>query len=370
MLKKNLILLIFFLGSTLYAIIPEIENIDIYSDKVGSFLDFDLDYYQRKASLEYRIGNYEDAAKIFLFCARHNIYDIVSIYNLSCCYGLLGKDTLAARFLERAVRAGFNDLELINQDPDFDLVKESEVFNLSLNRVNYMIKRDRDLEGNILFIDAVKIFKCRIQLPQNYSESKEYTLMIGLHGFSSNADDFIKLWDNFNNPNFIYVALTAPYQFLSRDILCYSWNLMITDNHPLIDVSTEFSENYIIDAIENIKRNFNISKVCLFGFSQGGFLAYSTAIKNPDLIDGIICVGATLDSGWIGEEYLKGGNSVKIFISHGTEDRSVSIEEAIKSKEILEHYGYEVDFFEYSGGHRIQTQEGFDKMVDWIRNTI
>ena len=104
------------------------ESIDIYSKDAGKFLEFNLDEYNKKAWESYQKQDFEEAAKNYLLLLQHNISDNNSIYNLACCYGLLGKENLAAEFLEKAFKSGFKDINHIKNDTDFDKVKDAEVF--------------------------------------------------------------------------------------------------------------------------------------------------------------------------------------------------------------------------------------------------
>jgi len=104
------------------------ETINPFDEHIGDFLDVDINTYRKQAEQSYRSGDYRQAARYYLLLARYDAYDIVSIYDLACCYGLLGETKLAAKYLERAVKAGYNDIEHIKLDTDFDKVRSQKLF--------------------------------------------------------------------------------------------------------------------------------------------------------------------------------------------------------------------------------------------------
>jgi tetratricopeptide (TPR) repeat protein len=102
------------------------DSIDVLQPDIGDFLDVDLAALEKIATDAYQAGEWEKAAKYYLALLRYDISDSGNIYNLACCYGLMGEAELAAKYLERAYRAGFTDIEHISWDPDFDSVRQSD----------------------------------------------------------------------------------------------------------------------------------------------------------------------------------------------------------------------------------------------------
>ena len=75
------------------------ETIEPLLKGIGDFLDVELNTYRKKARDAYQSGKYEESAKYYLALLRYDIHDAISIYNLACCYGLMGEEALATKYL-------------------------------------------------------------------------------------------------------------------------------------------------------------------------------------------------------------------------------------------------------------------------------
>jgi phospholipase/carboxylesterase len=349
------------------------ETIDPFRKDIGNFLDLDLsvDWKQAidaygNAKDAYYSKNYEEAARYFLVCLRYYIYDAMSIYWLACCYGLLGEAELAAKYLERAVRAGFENIEHIKRDPDFEKVRGKKVFDATVNSMESLIEEKNERLGNIIYIDAPALLKCRIQLPRSYDKEKSYPLVVGLHGYSGNPEVFMEYsWEYFGQPEFIYATPQAPYPLILGPELGYSWAVRGSGDKELYDKARIMSETYITRVVQDLGERYNIDEVYLLGYSQGAFFAYNSGIKNHHLFKGLICFSGWLDTDWIKEKSIKAAKDLRVFIAHGTKDRSVKYEEGIKAKDVLTSYGYDVTFRDFEGGHTVP-EEVVKQAVEWM----
>ena len=270
------------------------ETIDPLDEGIGDFLDVDLGALRKKAFEAYQAKDYEGAARYYLALLRHEVGDSGSIYNLACCYGLLGKAELAAKYLERAVKAGFDDVEHIKRDPDFDKVRGSEAFDAAVKRVEKAAQEKEEGLGKLVHLYDAGFLQCRVQLPVGFDAKKEYPLVIGLHGLGSSPDRFIRLWDKFAKRDFIYAVPQAPYPFLVGKAIGYSWGLRVAPEDPVGGHSWRMSERFVSGIAGQLKRGYTIGDVYLLGFSQGAALAYEAGLTSPDVFTGIICFG-----GWL-----------------------------------------------------------------------
>jgi len=342
------------------------ESIDPFREDIGDFLDVNVREYLQKAYDAYHAGNYEEAARYYLLQLRHDIRDASSIYNLACCYGLLGEATLATQYLKRAVRAGFDNIEHIKYDPDFDNVRGIKVFDAVVDSIALQIEKEQVELGEVMYFDVPTYLKCWVHLPEDYDPEKKYRLVVGLHGYGSNSDRFIALWERFGKPDFIYAVPQAPYPFPVGKKVGYSWGLGETAEDELTDKTSTMSEDYIITVIQNLKQQYSVAEIYLLGFSQGCAFTYSTGIKNYQLFDGLICFGGWLDIDWVTEESIATAKDLRIFIAHGKGDNTVKYEEGLKAKEMLAKQGFNVTFHEFEGGHTV-SEEALKEVETWLK---
>ncbi len=341
------------------------ETIEPLLKGIGDFLDVELNTYRKKARDAYQSGKYEESAKYYLVLLRYDIHDAISIYNLACCYGLMGEEALAAKYLKRAVNAGYEDIAHIKKDPDFEKVRGKDMFDAAVDSLAQQIEKKQEGMGNVIYNDASSLLKCRVHLPENYAPGKSYPLVVGLHGYGSNPERFITLWKRFGKHEFIFVVPQAPYPFSVGKEVGFSWGVW-SPNEVLLNKATLMSEKYIADVVDNLCMRYNVDDVYLLGFSQGCAFTYSTGIKNHHLFKGLICFGGWLDKEWLTESAIKEAKGLKVFIAHGKEDPMVKFETGVKAKEVLEDNGYDITFHDFEGGHSVP-EEILKKTVKWMK---
>lgn len=333
-------------------------SIDPMDHSIGDFIDTELPELLQKAETAYGAKNYTDAARYYLMYLRHDIRNLAAIYNLACCYALLGDDVLAAKYLKRAGKAGFSDIELLGRDPDFDLVREKPAVAEAIAEINKEARLRDDRDGSFRWFKASTLLPGNLHLPANFDKSKKYPLVIGLHGYGSDARNFNGLWTRFESPEFIYVSLRAPYS-LPTTTPGFSWSPVdipdgsMTESEiaTLKDTSDKLVSAFILDTISRIRSEYPVSSVYLLGFSQGAMQSFATGLKHPGKINGIISIGGRLVDGSVSDSELKAAKKVRILIAHGKDDRSVSLEDGQSTRDVLIKNGNPVEFVEYEGGH-------------------
>lgn len=342
-----------------------VQAIDPLEGDPGRFLDEDSRHLAQKANEYYQKEDYENAARYYLAYLRQDGKDAVAIYNLACCYGLMDEAELAAKFLKRSARAGYEDVEHMKNDPDFNSVKEDAYFAAVLDTLDEKIGKRNELKGKQVWIQGNSYKKCRLHFPEDYDSTRAYPLLIGMHGWGDTPDNFIFIWNRFENPQFIYAALQAPYPFYSggKD-LGYSW--FIWDNDESFTKHTvEMTTDYVESTIKRLMNDYPTSDVYLMGFSQGAYMSLSTGILNSDKVKGAIVFG-----GWLEEKFddntLAAGKQLRVFMGHGKEDRVVKFADAEKAVTRLNEHGYDVTFDQYDDlGHQIP-KEAWQTVQTWM----
>jgi len=343
---------------------PEVDQIDPYDVSAGDFLDTDIDALLKLANENYKNGDYELASKLYLAALRYNVDDSGNIYNLACCYGLLGEADLASLYLKRAFEAGWSDIEWAMSDPDFESVRDTDVMQATFGELENIVAESQANLGDLIWNSTEAYFECRMKLPGDFNPDEPHTLIVGLHGYGASPDSYIQLWDRFENPDFIFISPRAPYPSNQG----YSWFTWSDDeNERLWPKSAELTEDYVADVIMQMKMRYNIDKVYLLGFSQGCGLAYMAGMQHHDIIDGIICFGGWLDTDWIPESLItEASDSLRVFIAHGTEDTMVEFESGVTARDYLIDHGYDVTWYEFTGPHTVP-EEALHEVELWLK---
>ncbi|MBD3277301.1 MAG: hypothetical protein GF388_03290 [Candidatus Aegiribacteria sp.] len=318
------------------------------------FLDTDFDSIAAEAHQAYLENDFETAVELYLSYLRYNARDVSALYNLACCYGLLQDEDMAADFMLRAVRAGFDDIGWIMGDPDFDGVRNGEIFTPALDSLAAAVQ-EREEKFDTFYAPCETMLPVLVRLPENYEPSKEYQLLIGLHGYGANPESFARLWNEFHDRDFIYIVPRAPYPRFSGATPGYSW-MIWSDNEDLSRSTAAGSIEYIGEVTRAALNTYNVSETYLMGFSQGCSFTYTAGLIDPNLYDGLICFAGWLDQDEISADYLEDTVDVRVFIAHGHEDQMVEYSASSNAFEYLSSHGFDVEFVDFQGGHTVDTE--------------
>jgi len=347
---------------------PEVAaETDPLDPSSGNFIDTDLMELNRKAFEAYSSGRFLDAVKGYLSLLELNITDASAIYNLACCYGMLGEGPLAAGYLIRSVRAGFENIEHMQEDPDFDKVRGTPRFDTVADSIAMAFKRKKSALGTSGFLMTPSLLPYRIHLPAGYDAGSPRTLVAGLHGLGSSRDKFAGLWERLGESDFIFAVPQAPYPFAVGSGVGFSWWLLNADEDDK-ERSARAAERNVVDLVSHLKKEYLIDAVFLLGFSQGGAHTYTVGIRHHEIFDGMISFGGWFETERLQQDEIDRANGLRVFISHGTEDRVVEFEAAAQARSILSDAGYEVTFSSFEGGHRVPEEE-LRKVMSWLSSS-
>ncbi len=326
--------------------------IDPLDPQAGDFLDHDLSVYTRTAEEAYSEGNYPLAVRYYLAGLSMNIDDEISIYNVACCYALMEEAYLAALYLQRAVIAGYRDMDHIRSDPDFDGVRDDPYFNGAVEHISAAIGEPQEYSGDRFMFRGEAAFPCLVRLPRGFDPALEYPLVVGLHGYGDSPENFIGLWEMFQRPDFIYACPSAPYPFMENNLTGYSW-IMRGEDAAETARQTRLSTDYVMAAVTELKGRYRVSEVFLFGFSQGCSLTWMTGMYNPEEFAGLIGFAGGLDTADVEMSAVSDLSGLNVFAAGGTMDEAVDAQTVAAAAEILDDLGAETVFHSWEGVHAV-----------------
>ena len=118
------------------------------------------------------------------------------------------------------------------------------------------------------------------------------------------------------------------------------------------------------------QRGVPCSRVFLAGFSQGGAVAYTTALTHPEPLAGLIALSTYIPTPKIIEAEATAANqALAVFAAHGTEDDVVAPELGIRAKDFLSLRGYRIEWHEYAMPHAVCLEEIKD-IGHWLRDRM
>ncbi len=216
-------------------------------------------------------------------------------------------------------------------------------------------------QGDTLYIEGASLFAIKVQLPADYDPGATYPLVVGLHGHGGRYDEFFIPAPLFRAAGVIYAVPQAPYGYLTSGRVGYSWNLRDVDDEAE-GQGDDVTIRYVLDVVDKVRRQYSVDEVYLMGFSQGGHFTYRTAIPHHDVFAGLAAFGSRFDADWFAAGELAAASGLRVFAAGGRDD---PIAETSEVRDALEPLGYEVDVYDFDGGHIID-RSAIEKLLEWI----
>ena len=196
-------------------------------------------------------------------------------------------------------------------------------------------------------------------IPKDSEEISNRRSLVLLHGYGSLMGDLAGLAPMIGNNNH-YFCLNAPIE-LSFGYIPGSYSWFDTDEKNLETITN--SVTLIKSTLDLIMQKHEIpySEMVIGGFSQGGMVATHIGLTQKINFKGVISMSSRLL-----QDDMQITNQAPVFISHGTNDQVISVEEGRKSREILEKLKCNVSYKEYGMAHEIR-QETINDLKEWLR---
>lgn len=348
-----------------------VEPADVFTANPDSLHMLAREAYNKK--------NYMEAARYYLAVAHYQSDNVTAIYNLACCYRLVGDEERTVAFLNAAWERGFADLEHIKKDPDFKKVRKSEAFKELVAKFEEEVKAKKEEWAGVeqLSFRTQTIQLASLIYPADYDSTRSYPLLVFLHGRGGSAQNSLHLFADVKGleqseeiaaklSSYFICVPDAPYPLDIGTEVGHSWVIEAAPDGETRRLSFERSADLVMDMLDDLLARYPIdtTTVYLFGFSQGAGLTYMAGLAHPDRFAGIASFGGWLDDK-LTDEVLEQAKDLQVFIAHGTKDRSVPYKLGKKAYKRLEKHGYDVTLETFEGGHFIHPEK-FLAMLEWM----
>jgi phospholipase/carboxylesterase len=203
--------------------------------------------------------------------------------------------------------------------------------------------------------------------------------VIWLHGLGAEAKDFESVVTALNIrstasvrfifPNAPYIPVTMNNGHVARawyDIISASSHSREIDEDSLLAARQGIRQ--LID--REIVRGIPSHRIFLAGFSQGGALAYFTALTHPEPLAGIIALSTYLPTSQrVYSERTPANQSIPIFAAQGIHDCVVTSEFAYQAITCLTELGYQPEWHTYEMEHAMCVTE-IRQISRWLEKQI
>lgn len=316
-------------------------------------------------------GDYRQGAEYYRKWTEADPTDAVSLYNFACCLALLEQPDSAVAALARAQQAGWSDSTHTADDPDLEALRERSDFQKLLSEI---ARAARTRYGGYPVHACVqeRIGQYLVVLPEDYEPSQKYPLVILLHGYGSNPEQFADVATRINTHDFIYAVPEGPYAVLETTGRHFS-HLREHGNFREDERSVHQAAEWIVRVADDAASRYPVdaSRFYLVGFSQGGALTHVTAALYPERVAGYCAVGGYFIAGTISADMLAAEkeHGVRALILHGREDQAVGLEEGAYTFSALQRAGVNARMEIMDGGHRFSPEAGL-KVSEWLREIV
>ncbi len=200
--------------------------------------------------------------------------------------------------------------------------------------------------------------------------------VIWLHGLGADGSDFepvvpeLRLHDT---PAVRFVFPHAPY----RPVTCNGGYVMRAwyDIVSLAPGNREIDEAGLLESREIVRqliqreadRGVPSERIVLAGFSQGGAVAYLTALTHASPLAGIIALSTYIPSPeLLISDFAPANRQIPIFAAHGTDDDVVSLDLGEQAVAVLRQLGLDPEWRTYDMPHSVSMDEVAD-IGAWLR---
>ena len=219
----------------------------------------------------------------------------------------------------------------------------------------------REYQGTVLRYIVVE--------PDDFDPERPYPLVVLLHGFGASMRDLVGLSPSIDRSGYLYIFPNAPIEMtIGYGMMGYAWTTIGPGSSP--DEAAR-AEAMLEALVEEVGQRYGVGegRMVLGGFSQGGMMTYRYGMPNPELFAGLVVLSGGVNGQDELRDRLPAHRDQPIFISHGTEDGVIPVEEARRSLRFLKEEGYTPEYREYSIGHEIG-HEVVQDLREWIRRIL
>jgi phospholipase/carboxylesterase len=184
--------------------------------------------------------------------------------------------------------------------------------------------------------------------------------------------DLLGLAPYIGGGRFLVICPQAPMGMpIAPGMTGYAWYPLSTGGPPDIDTmlsSREKLERFLDQCLTRYP--IDEKKLALLGFSQGGVMAYSLALTQPQRFAALAAL-----STWLPKELAlrldisKAVGNLPVLVQHGTNDPTIEVERARHSIARLRELGIPLTYREYDIGHEISPQSLGD-LSGWLEEKV
>jgi phospholipase/carboxylesterase len=211
---------------------------------------------------------------------------------------------------------------------------------------------------------------------QKEPETPADAAVIWLHGLGADGSDFVPIIPELRLPASMAVRFVFPNAPSIPITINGGYVMPAWYDITALDVERKVDVEQLVASAERVRRLIDretergipSERIVLAGFSQGGAVAYQTALTHMYPLAGLLCLStyfATADT--ITSNIAN--RKIPIRICHGTHDPMVAVQLGRTACQRLTDMGYAVDYSEYPMEHAVCPDEIAD-IGRWLQDVL
>lgn len=236
------------------------------------------------------------------------------------------------------------------------LVQSKELTLDILTRVIRLLPPPQPHEGNSTEITKLEINLPQggvggsyyLQLPPEYHHQRSYPVLLLLHGSRERGDILLSRWS----------GLAAQHGFILAAPL---WGSGLRPSYQ----HTSKEHNVVLDCLRDLRRRFQVDsdKVFLFGWEQGGDMAYDVGLSHPDQFAGVLPMNG--NPKYFAQKCWSNGRYLPFYAVEGDMAGNNPKENRTLFKDWI-RWNYPAIYCEYRGRGSEWFEGELPLMVDWM----
>lgn len=215
----------------------------------------------------------------------------------------------------------------------------------------------------------------KLQVPYQVLETgtgdAKKPLIVYLHGFGQNIKMFRQDCEPLLALDAYHLFIQAPYPLYdrSRTKTVNDWGrawYLYDGDQDQFKTSLDHASRFIREIISRVVKVVNANRICMIGFSMGGYLAGYHAIECSEQVNELIIYGARFKSELLIGDYGKISHQ-NILALHGMDDKTVEPGPQQDEMMNLKRNGVDATFTEIEESHTFSLS-GIKKILEWLNN--
>jgi predicted esterase len=214
----------------------------------------------------------------------------------------------------------------------------------------------------------------KVEVPYKLIEcgekGKEKPLILYLHGFGENIKTFTQTCEPFLELDAYHLFIQGPYPIYdrSREKNVSDWGrawYLYDGNRGQFIKSLELASEFIQEIIDKLLNVISANRLCVIGYSMGGYLAGYFALTRWKHVNELVVAGSrikteVLHNNWDNIKHMN------VLALHGKNDTSVKYEPQEKEIQKFKENGVRAELKLLPENHSL-TEAFIEEMIAWLK---